>query len=214
MSAADRGAASCDGQVEQDQSVELIRRARSGEAEALHELIDSWRTYLLTIAESELDQRLQPKKGASDLVQSACLDIYEHFQEFRGETTAEWRSWLLQLLRRDIQDLRRRFRDTAKRDLNREQRIEEWDSLRFAPTDDDLSPGASLIAIEESTALRAALQSLSADHRQVIRLRNWEELSFAEIGRRLDRSEDSARKLWTRAMAKLQAELKRIQEEA
>lgn len=214
MSAADRGAAAFDDQREQDPSADLIRRARAGEEQALDELIDSWRTYLLTVAETELDQQLQPKKGASDLVQSACLDIYEHFQDFRGETTAEWRSWLLQLLRRDIQDLRRRFRDTAKRELGREQRLVEWDDLRFAPADDDLSPGASLIAVEESTALRTALHRLNESYRHVIRLRNWEELSFAEIGVQLDRSEDSARKLWTRAIAKLQAELNRVRDEA
>ncbi len=214
MSAADRSAPAFDEPAEPDQSLELIRRARAGEAEALVELIDSWRTYLLTVAETELDQQLQPKKGASDLVQSACLDIYEHFQDFRGETTAEWRTWLLQLLRRDIQDLRRRFRDTAKRDLDREQRLAEWDDLRLAPADDDLSPRATMIAVEESEALRTALQRLTDEYRQIIRLRNWDELSFTEIGRRLDRSEDSARKLWTRAIAKLQSELKLIRDEA
>ena len=58
--------------------------------------------------------------------------------------------------------------------------------------------------------MRAALQGLSDEHRQVLRLRNWDGLSFAEIGGRLNRSEDAARKLWSRAVEKLQAKLDRI----
>lgn len=58
--------------------------------------------------------------------------------------------------------------------------------------------------------LRAALQRLSEEQRRVIRLRNWDELTFAEIGRRLNRSEEAARKLWTRSVEKLQAELEFI----
>ena len=36
----------------------------------------------------QIDRLLETtiKKGASDLVQSACLDIFEHFQDFRGDT--------------------------------------------------------------------------------------------------------------------------------
>ena len=77
-----------------------------------------------------------------------------------------------------------------------------------------MSPSASLIAWEETEALQAALARLSDEHRLVIRLRIWDDLPFAEIGKRLNRSEDAARKLWSRAVEKLQAELERMEHEA
>ncbi len=51
--------------------------------------------------------------------------------------------------------------------------------------------------------LQQALRQLSPDHEAVIRLRNWERLSFAEIGQRLGRSEEAAKKLWARAITRL-----------
>lgn len=157
---------------------------------------------------------MKAKVGASDIVQSACLEIHCHFHEIRGETAVEWKSWLRQLLLRDVQDVRRRYRDTPRRDIRREQQLQEGDGFRWDPEDEELSPRASLIAAEESNTLRMALQQLSEEHRQVLRYRNWDELPFADIGRLLNRSEDAARKLWTRAVDRLQAELERITSES
>jgi DNA-directed RNA polymerase specialized sigma24 family protein len=44
---------------------------------------------------------------------------------------------------------------------------------------------------------------LSEEHQQALRLRNQEDLSFEEVGRRLGRSAEAARKLWARALARL-----------
>jgi RNA polymerase sigma-70 factor (ECF subfamily) len=159
-------------------------------------------------------QDLQPKFGASDIVQSACHDIYEHFHEFRGETVAEWATWLRQLVVRDVRDVTRRFRQGGKRDVQRERQLVDDAGFQFDTADGDLTPRAALIAKEDVAVLRAALQRLSEEHRSAIRLRNWDELSFAEIGRRLNRSEQAARKLWMRAVEKLQAELTRIAKES
>ena len=48
---------------------------------------------------------------------------------------------------------------------------------------------------------------LSNDHRSVLRLRYWDGLTFPEIGERLGRSPDAVRKLWYRAVERLQEEM-------
>jgi RNA polymerase sigma factor (sigma-70 family) len=60
-----------------------------------------------------------------------------------------------------------------------------------------------VILDEEALRLEAAIESLSADHRDVILMRKFEELSFAEIAARTGRSEDAARMLLARAMTAL-----------
>jgi RNA polymerase sigma-70 factor, ECF subfamily len=45
---------------------------------------------------------------------------------------------------------------------------------------------------------------LPPDDQAVVLLRHFDCLSFEEIGRRLDRSPDAARKLWGRAIVRLQ----------
>ena len=60
-----------------------------------------------------------------------------------------------------------------------------------------------LILDEQAQQLEAALESLSPTHREVILLRKFEELPFAEIARRLGKSEDACRMLLARAMTAL-----------
>lgn len=51
------------------------------------------------------------------------------------------------------------------------------------------------------------LERLPADYRDVLILRNIEELPFDEIASRLDRSPGAVRMLWVRALARLRDEL-------
>ena len=57
---------------------------------------------------------------------------------------------------------------------------------------------------EKDVALGKALLELSDEYRQVIQLRNYDGLSFEEIGQCLGRSAAAARKLWGRALKQLQ----------
>lgn len=182
----------------------LIQEARAGEPAALSELIETWRTYLLFVAESEISADLRQKIGVSDVVQSACLDIHLRLADFRGQTVEQWRVWLKRMMLHDLQDARRRFVATKRRDVRRERRLSTFDGPAFDVCDPRCSPRASLIGREESAALRAALQQLPEDYRTVLRLRNWECLPLAEVGRRMNRSEEAARKLWARALVSLQ----------
>ena len=55
-----------------------------------------------------------------------------------------------------------------------------------------------------------ALGNLPADYAQVIELRNWELLTFPQIAAKMDRSDEAVRKLWVRAIQRLQLELKQM----
>jgi len=68
-------------------------------------------------------------------------------------------------------------------------------------------PDGSAIRREDATLLAAAMGRLSADHQAVLRMRYWDGLSFVEIGDRMSRSPDAVRKLWFRAVQRLQEEM-------
>jgi RNA polymerase sigma-70 factor (ECF subfamily) len=51
--------------------------------------------------------------------------------------------------------------------------------------------------------LADALDALPVDYREVIILHHVEGLSFAEVARRMDRSQDGVKKLWVRGLARL-----------
>jgi RNA polymerase sigma factor (sigma-70 family) len=74
------------------------------------------------------------------------------------------------------------------------------------------SPSSVLAAREQDHALGQALEQLPEHYRQVIHWRNYERLEFEDIGRRLGRSAEAARKLWGRAIEQLQRLLEALDE--
>jgi RNA polymerase sigma-70 factor (ECF subfamily) len=192
------------------QASHSLLAARAGSNEALGQLLDACRLYLLRIAEQEIDPDLRAKGGASDLVQLTFLEAQRHFTHFHGDTEGELKAWLRRLLVDNLGHFTRHYRDTAKRQVGREVALQAGSSAGspgeglYAATP---SPSAEAMAHEQTAALDRALQRLPEDYRRVITLRNLEERSFEEIGPLMQRSPEAVRKLWTRALDRLRQEL-------
>jgi RNA polymerase sigma-70 factor (ECF subfamily) len=186
-----------------------LSAARAGSREALGEALEACRAYLLMIANRQLDPDLKAKGGASDLVQETFLDAQRDFTQFQGDSADELRAWLRQMLLHNLASFARRYRATDKRCLAREVPLDTGDSARPGPEPvaDTPSPSGATMADEEQQALQRALEKLPEDYRQVIRLRNQEGRSFAEAAELMQRSENAVRKLWVRAVERLQHEL-------
>jgi RNA polymerase sigma-70 factor (ECF subfamily) len=186
---------------------DLLPQAQLGSREALGEVLQACRLYLVMIAESELDPELRGKGGASDLVQQTFLEAQQDFGRFHGTTSDELRAWLRHILLNNVSNFARAYRETAKRNLVREVRLPartsgEW----FAePASTAKTPSQQFRAQQEEAELQRALERLPIEYQQVIRYRYQDELSFEEIAARLDRSPPAARKLWSRAIESLRA---------
>jgi RNA polymerase sigma-70 factor (ECF subfamily) len=187
---------------------ELIVAARAGSSEALGQLLETCRRYLLIVADRHLDPQLRPKAGASDLVQQTFMEAQRDFARFQGTTEAELLAWLSQLLQNNVANFARGLRGTHKRDILREVALPGSDSTaaHSGPAAQMPSPSAQAMEHEQAEALERALARLPADYRQVLALRFQEQRSFEEIGRLLQRSPDAARKLWARAIERLRQE--------
>jgi RNA polymerase sigma-70 factor (ECF subfamily) len=107
-------------------------------------------------------------------------------------------AWLARIAEHEIRD-RADFQHRQRRDAAREEAIVD-DAPVAALTRSALS---RVILDEQAAQLEAALESLSDAHREIILLRKFEELSFADIGGRLGKSEDACRMLLARAMTAL-----------
>jgi RNA polymerase sigma-70 factor (ECF subfamily) len=186
---------------------EQLAAARQGSAQALGQLLELCRRYLLQIATSELASDLQHKVAASDIVQETFLEAQRIFDRFVGDSPAELRAWLRAILLNKIADGERYFRDAAKRNIDKEIAFNP-DSQRQvdlpAPAG---TPSLVLMAQERAAALTAAIARLPPDYRQVIIWRQVEDLTFEEIASRLGRSTDAVRKLWWRAIQQLQTQM-------
>ena len=184
----------------------LIAKGRAGDSAAIGKLLTKYRNYLLLIANQDLDENLRAKLGASDVVQESMMLAQQNFQNFRGETEREFIAWLKAILVNDMHNNRRQY-STRKRDAGLELNLQEQSSVKRGLVDNNLTPSSDALRKERAKILASALRSLNDDHRLVIQLRNFEQLDFSEIGNRMDRSADAARKLWARAIEALQSQL-------
>jgi RNA polymerase sigma-70 factor (ECF subfamily) len=187
-----------------------LAAARGGSLEALGQVLEACRSYLLRIASRRLSAELRSKGSASDLVQQTFLDAQRFFDRFQGESEKELLAWLRQILLHNLAHFQRRYRSTGKRDLGREAPLAGETSSADGGADlatQTPSPSEQMVAREEAEAVRRALERLPEEHRQVLAWRHQEQLTFEEIGRRLGRSTSTARDLWVRAVERLNDEL-------
>jgi RNA polymerase sigma-70 factor (ECF subfamily) len=187
-----------------------MQQAKGGSADALGELVQGCRQYLLLVADRGLGGDLQSKAGASDIVQETLMEAHQDFERFEGNTEEQLWAWLGKILHNNLANFQRRFRQTEMRQVAREISLEQ---NRFANGEekplhaDTTSPSGRAIRKEEAGRIEQALEGLPEDYRHVVILRHREERSFHEIGRLMNRSPDAARMLWWRAFERLAEEL-------
>src|SRR5262249_26182976 len=175
-------------------------------------LLERYRDYLTLLTRLQVSRRLQSKVDAADLVQETFLQAHEHFAGFRGSTEGELVSWLRHILATTLANLVRHYYGTQRRDVRLERDLAaELDkssrTLDHALVARHSSPSQRAARQEQAVLLANALARLPADYREVIILRHLEGLKFAEVARRMGRTIDSVKKMWTPALAELRSTL-------
>jgi RNA polymerase sigma-70 factor (ECF subfamily) len=171
----------------------VLAAATGGDPAARWRALEACRDYLRLVVRRGRWSSHAVRPATSDLVQQTIVDAWANFSRFHGRTPGQLRAWLRTILIHASLNARRR---------RRAAQLGSGDEAGAAPGA-TTSPSQAAQRNAAREALDAALGSLSERHRDIIRLRIWEQLSFAEIGTRLESSEDAARMLYGRALAKL-----------
>lgn len=203
---------SADAQPPETLPTDLLQAARAGSPEALGQLFEAQRNYLLAVSNGTLPGMLCGKLGASDVVQETFLTAQRRFGEFRGSSIEELRAWLRGVLQFKVAEWTRHYCGTEMRAVSRETQLpgpsgETSSAVVPEPAAEGPTPSQHAARAEDAEALRSALDRLPEQYRQVILWRQWDELPFEEIATRLGKSVDAARMTWWRALERLQSEL-------
>jgi RNA polymerase sigma-70 factor, ECF subfamily len=186
---------------------ELLRQARHGTPNALGRLLDQYRGYLRLLLRLQIGRRLRTKVDDSDLIQETFLQAHRQFERFRGKSEGELVSWLREILAGCLAGVIRHY-SRQRRDMRLEQELaaalnkssQGLVKNLIAPKS---SPSDAAVRREHSVLLANALDELPESYREVIILSHLEGLSFPDIARRLERSLDSVKNIWVRALGKL-----------
>jgi RNA polymerase sigma-70 factor (ECF subfamily) len=188
----------------------LLDEARAGSGPALGQLLEHYKAYLAILARSQIGRKLQGKADPADLVQETFLAAHFQFARFRGTTESEFLAWLRQILAGRMVTLIRHYLGTKGRDIRMERELmleldQSSQALDRGLIAAQSSPSQQAARREQAVLLAEAMTRLTEDYREVIILRHLEDLPFAEVARRMSRSEDSVQKLWLRALVRLRS---------
>ena len=187
----------------------LLEQAQAGSSAAIGSLLEAARSYLLLQAEQQLPISMRAKVGPSDIVQETAIDAHRDFLRFRGTTQEQLYAWLRTILQNNVMDAVRRFEMAQKRAVKREASLSvivDRCGISVLPSGSN-TPDHSAIRREDAVILAGGLTRMPDDYQTILRLRYWDGLTFPQIATRIGRSEEAARKLWYRALARLTNEL-------
>ena len=177
----------------------LLARARDGSREALNELYARYGRRLLGLIRLRMGRGLRNRLDSADILQATLLRSFERIGQFEGEAGGSFMAWLGRIAENEIRD-RADYHGRQRRDAARAAPL---DAAAQAVTSHLRAAVSQLIADEERARLERAIEALEEDHREVILLRKFEELGWAEVAARMGRSEDACRMLLSRAMVAL-----------
>lgn len=148
---------------------QIIERTLKGEPDAFNVLVSRWerQIYGLTL------RMLGRDEEAKDATQETFLSAYRNLSKFRGE--AKFSSWIYRIA---LNICHTKLRGRGKASVSLEEQF-EVNGFEIAADTDDLSDNIQ----QEQVArhVRRALQGLPAEMRQVIIMKEYEDLKFAEI---------------------------------
>jgi len=153
---------------------ELVEACQSGEASAFDILVARWEDRIRGAA----FRFLGSEEEARDVAQEAFLKAYRALSTFKRE--ARFSSWLYQIATNLCRDRLRRRRTRATVSL---EALEET-----GPVMVETRPGAHerLLERDLARAVRRAIDALPEEQREVVILKEYQELTFLEIAHALD----------------------------
>lgn len=187
-------------------TAELLERVRSGDREAVNEVLRRERTDLRRFVDRHLDPRLRVRIDPSDVVQDTHLEIMRRFDDYLERKPMPFRLWTRKQAYERIQRLRRDHIIHRKRSVTREEAWPDRSSLVIARpfVRSAASPSARAEARELARRVSQVVAKLATADREILLLRHGDDLPYAEIGCLLDIDASAAGKRYGRAIIRLQ----------
>lgn len=156
----------------------LVRRFKAGDECAFDALVDRYSARAYQIAYGVLGNR----EDAEEVAQDVFIRIHRALPEFRGDS--EFTTWLYRIA---MNLARNKYR------WNKCRKMKLHDSIDSAPEDDDgearrielpdmkANPEQEAVYAELDSALKSELEKMSAAQREVLVMRNVQEMSYEDI---------------------------------
>ena len=192
---------------------QLLEKVQQGDTSASEELFKRHQGRLLGAIKLRLDRRLAARVGVSDVLQDTYLEAARRMPQYLKQRKMPFYAWLRWIAREKIITLHRRYRKAQKRDVDREvPLLPPRSSAKFAASllSREPSPSQKLASADLAAGLRKGLERLTNDDREIVLLRDFEQLSNEEAAGFLEITHAAARKRYDRALKRLSKRLREL----
>jgi RNA polymerase sigma-70 factor, ECF subfamily len=181
----------------QPTDLDLLRRARLGDGKAFHALVDRYAKPLFGLAYSLVGNA----SDAEDIVQETFAGAFKSIASFEERSSVK--TWLSRILMNQVARWRR---DTGAKTGTKNP------AMRIVPLEaaENVSAGGhrgAAAAVDAKLDLSVVLKKLTDEHREVLVLREIDQLSYDEIAEVLDLPRGTVESRLHRARAELRAKL-------
>jgi RNA polymerase sigma-70 factor (ECF subfamily) len=179
----------------------IVERALTGDAEAFGELVRRWERRIFALTYGMLGR----EEDARDATQETFLAAFRNLRGFRGE--AKVSSWLHRIAVNQCISRQRRTKVRSESALDDEP--EKQASSLVTPLSN--SPARLAEGRQETLAVRRAINSLPIELRQIVVMKEFEELTFREIADALDLPLSTVKSRLYTALKQLQMRLQKFE---
>jgi RNA polymerase sigma-70 factor (ECF subfamily) len=179
---------------------QLVALAVSTEPEAFGEIVRRWERKIFALCFGMLTR----EDEARDAAQETFIAAYKNLKNFRGESKVS--SWLHRIAVNQCLSTKRRNRVRSEEYIDTE--TNEDDRVFVAPA--HLSPSSATELGERMGIVRQAVGSLPGELRQVIVMKEFEEMTFQEISDTLELPLSTVKSRLYTALKQLRMKLERL----
>jgi RNA polymerase sigma-70 factor (ECF subfamily) len=183
----------------------LLQQVQAGDRQAFERLFARYCPRLQQFIEFRLDSRIRARVDPSDVVQETHLEAFRRLDDFLQRRPMPFHLWLRKTAFERLLKIQRQHTEAAQRAVGREVALADRPSLLLVRPllQSGPSPSQHLLQQELVRRVRQALAQLADEDREILLMRNVEELSYQEVGWLLGIEPATARKRYGRALLRL-----------
>ena len=194
----------------EEQARILVEAALSGNEAAAAELFDLYRPRLKRLVLLRMHPRLQSRVDASDVLQDTYLELSRRLSEYGQRHEIPFYLWLRMLAGKQLTHLHRKHLKAEMRTAFREVNLNAMSvpdasvlNLASHLAGEFTSVDRGLIRDELYVKLLETINDMQESDREIVAMRNFEELSTEEIATVLGLTRSGVLKRYTRAIRRL-----------
>ena len=179
---------------------QIVELAVSGEADAFAEIVRRWERKIFALCFGMLTR----EDEAKDATQETFIAAYRNLSKFRGD--AKVSSWLHRIAVNQCLTVKRRAKSRSESYIDEESN--EEDRVFVAPS--RYEPGNEAEQSERLRIVRQAVSSLPMDLREIVVMKEFEEMTFQEISDTLELPLSTVKSRLYTALRQLRMKLERL----